>query len=116
LSNIIYTTGLGAMCAGCRRPIAQCVCKSAGGKALRAHAGAVRVSRLTQGRAGKAVTAISGLSLTGAALAALAGELKRFCGSGGTVKDGVIEIQGEHRERLVAELTRRGFSAKRAGG
>jgi len=104
------------MCAGCRRPVGQCVCKSAQGKPLRADAAAVRVRRQTQGRAGKGVTIINGLPLSEAALTALAGELKRFCGSGGTVKDAVIEIQGEHRDRLVAELIRRGFAAKRAGG
>jgi translation initiation factor 1 len=76
----------------------------------------VRVSRQTQGRAGKGVTVITGLPLTAATLAALASELKRLCGSGGTVKDGSIEIQGEHRDRLVAELSRRGFAARRAGG
>lgn len=59
---------------------------------------------------------ISGLPLTGAELEQLAGELKRRCGSGGTVRDGAIEIQGEHRDTLVAELERRGISAKRAGG
>lgn len=116
MTNLVYSTGLGAMCAGCRRPVAQCACKSANGKPLRAAAGAVRVGRHTQGRAGKGVTAISGLPLAPAALATLAGELKRLCGSGGAVKDGVIEIQGEHRDRLVAELLRRGFVAKRAGG
>jgi translation initiation factor 1 len=76
----------------------------------------VRVSRQTQGRAGKGVTVITGLPLTAETLAALASELKRLCGSGGTVKDGSIEIQGEHRDRLVAELSRRGFAARRAGG
>jgi translation initiation factor 1 len=76
----------------------------------------VRVSRQTQGRAGKAVTLITGLPLAAGTLAALASELKRLCGSGGTVRDGSIEIQGEHRDRLVAELIRRGFAAKRAGG
>ena len=76
----------------------------------------VRVSRQTQGRAGKAVTLISGLPLSNAALEALAAELKRCCGSGGTVRDGAIEIQGEHRDRLVEELSRRGFTAKRSGG
>jgi len=78
--------------------------------------GVVRVSRQTQGRAGKGVTVITGLPLTAETLAALASELKRLCGSGGTVKDGSIEIQGEHRDRLVAELSRRGFAARRAGG
>ena len=113
--SIVYSTGIGAICPGCRRPIAQCVCKSAQGKPVRA-AEAVRVSRQTQGRAGKGVTVISGLPLPPAALALLAGELKRHCGSGGTVRDGLIEIQGEHRDRLVQELIRRGFAAKRSGG
>jgi translation initiation factor 1 len=76
----------------------------------------VRVSRQTQGRAGKGVTVITGLALKAETLAALASELKRLCGSGGTVKDGSIEIQGEHRDWLVAELSRRGFTARRAGG
>ncbi len=76
----------------------------------------MRVSRQTQGRAGRGVTVISGLQLTAAELEALASELKRRCGSGGTVRDGVIEIQGEHRDTLVAELARRGIAAKRAGG
>jgi translation initiation factor 1 len=78
--------------------------------------GPVRVARQTQGRAGKAVTVVSGLPLDRQALEALAAELKRRCGSGGTVRDGLIEIQGEHRDTLVAELTGRGFAAKRSGG
>jgi translation initiation factor 1 len=113
--NIVYSTGLGAICPGCRRPIAQCVCKGAHGQPSRP-AAAVRVSRQTQGRAGKGVTVISGLPLSPEALAALAAELKRHCGSGGTVKQGLIEIQGDHRDRLVAELIRRGHAAKRSGG
>ena len=91
-------------------------CKDARGKALAVGAGQVRVSRQTQGRGGKAVTLITGLPLGADDLAALAGELKRRCGSGGTVREGAIEIQGEHRDTLVAELLRRGFAAKRAGG
>ena len=114
--SIVYRTGSGRICPGCRRPIAQCACKTAKGQALRADAGMVRVSRQTQSRAGKAVTIITGLPLTGDQLAQLASELKRRCGSGGTVKDGAIEIQGEHRDTLVAELVRRGFAAKRSGG
>jgi translation initiation factor 1 len=114
--SIVYTTGVGRICPGCRRPIAQCACKDAAGRALRADAGNVRVSRQTHSRAGKAVTVITGLPLAAAELALLASELKRHCGSGGTVKDGAIEIQGEHRDTLVVELVRRGFAAKRAGG
>lgn len=83
---------------------------------MRADAGKVRVSRQTQSRAGKAVTLITGLPLAAAELEALARELKRHCGSGGTVKDGVIEIQGEHRDAVVAQLVARGFAAKRSGG
>jgi len=113
---VVYSTGIGAICPGCRRPRAQCVCKSVTGKALRSDAGVVRVSRQTQGRSGKGVTLISGLSLAPAELAALATELKRRCASGGTIRGENIEIQGEHRDTLVAELIRRGFTARRAGG
>jgi translation initiation factor 1 len=78
--------------------------------------GIVRVRRETQGRGGKTVTTISGVPFADDALAVLASELKRRCGTGGTAKDGVIEIQGDHRDVLVAELERRGFTVKRAGG
>ena len=71
--------------------------------------GAVRVSRETQGRKGKGVTVISGLGLPPNELDALATELKKHCGSGGSVDNGRIEIQGDHRDRLVEELTRRGW-------
>jgi translation initiation factor 1 len=114
--SIVYSTGVGRMCPGCRRPLAQCACKTAAAAAARAAAGKVRVSRQTQSRAGKAVTLITGLALAEAQLAALARDLKRHCGSGGTVKDGAIELQGEHRDAVVAELLRRGFAARRSGG
>lgn len=114
-SNIVYSTGLGRICAGCRRPEAGCVCRSAEGQAQRGQK-PIRVARTTQGRGGKVVTVISGLPMTEAQLQQLAGELKRHCGSGGTVREGNIEIQGEHRDMLVAELVRRGFAAKRSGG
>jgi len=81
-----------------------------------ADAGVVRVSRQTQGRAGKGVTVITGLPLSATDLQSLATELKRRCGSGGTVREGLIEIQGEHRDKLVEELIQRGFPARRAGG
>ena len=76
----------------------------------------VRVSREVAGRGGKGVTVISGLTLDAAQLEELAARLKRLCGAGGAVKNGRIEIQGEHRDRLVAELCRQGIAAKRAGG
>jgi len=78
--------------------------------------GIVRVRRETQGRGGKTVTTVSGVGLAEDALRALAGELKRRCGSGGSVKDYVIEIQGDHRDAVIAELESRGYTVKRAGG
>jgi translation initiation factor 1 len=76
----------------------------------------VRVGREVAGRGGKGVSVIRGLPLPPDALEELATRLKRLCGAGGGVRDGAIEIQGEHRDRLVAELLRLGYEAKRAGG
>ena len=114
--SIVYSSDVGRICPGCRRPMAQCACKDTRGKPARPGSGVVRVSRVTQGRGGKAVSVITGLPLAEAALAALARELKQRCGSGGTVREGTIEIQGEHRDTLVAELLQRGYAARRAGG
>ncbi|RYZ00504.1 MAG: translation initiation factor Sui1 [Comamonadaceae bacterium] len=112
--GLVYSTEAGRMCPGCRRPVAQCTC----GKAAPPPAGdgIVRVSRETKGRGGKAVTLVRGVALDEAALAALGKDLKAACGSGGTVKDGVIEVQGDHADKLVGLLTQRGMRVKRAGG
>jgi len=116
--GLVYSTGVGRICPGCLRPLADCVCKTAKAAEARnvARGGAVRVGRETQGRKGKGVTVISGLPLAPDALDELATKLKKRCGSGGTVRDGLIEIQGDHRDVLVAELTRLGWAAKRSGG
>ena len=114
--SIVYRSDVGRICPGCRRPVAQCACKDQRGQPQPNAAGAVRVSRQTQGRGGKAVTLVTGLPLDAQELVTLAGELKRRCGSGGTVREGTIEIQGEHRDALVVELQRRGYAAKRSGG
>ena len=76
----------------------------------------VRVGRETSGRSGKGVSIVTGLPLSAAELEALATRLKKLCGAGGAVKDGSIEIQGDHRDRLVQELIRLGYEAKRSGG
>ena len=76
----------------------------------------VRVSRETKGRGGKAVTLVTGITLADKDLDALGKQLKASCGSGGTVKDGVIEVQGDHIDRVVALLVAQGYKAKRAGG
>lgn len=113
--GVVYSTGTGRNCPDCGQPKALCCCKSSRSVAPAAD-GIVRVSRQTQGRAGKGVTVIAGLPLAGEALAVLCTELKRRCGSGGTVKAGVIELQGEHRDLMVRELQARGYTVKRAGG
>ncbi len=87
-----------------------------GSRALSPAEQKVRVGREVSGRGGKAVTVVTGLVLGDAELETLAGELKRNCGAGGGVRDGKIEIQGEQRDRVVAELVKRGYPAKRAGG
>ena len=76
----------------------------------------MRVGRETRGRKGKGVTVVKGLPLAGAELDELATRLKKRCGSGGTVDAGTIEIQGDHRDTLVAELGRLGYTVKRSGG
>jgi len=76
----------------------------------------VKVGRETKGRRGKGVTLISEVPLGEAALLELAATLKQKCGTGGTVKDGVIEIQGDFRDRLTAELEKLGYKVKRVGG
>jgi translation initiation factor 1 len=113
--GIVYSTDIGERCPNCLRPVRECVCKK-GTPGKASSDGVVRVSRETQGRKGKGVTVISGLGLPADRLAALATELKKKCGSGGAVGNGRIEIQGDHRDKLVQELTQRGFKAKRAGG
>ena len=102
------------MCPQCGHPRAQCAC--ARQQSLSKGDGIVRVGRETKGRKGKGVTLIRGLPLGATELQALAKQLKQRCGSGGTVKEGIIEIQGDHRETVLAELARLGYPAKRAGG
>jgi translation initiation factor 1 len=118
-SRIVYRSGDGRVCRGCGFPANACRCKARAAQAAataRATPGPVRVARQTAGRGGKAVSVITGLALAPEALETLARELKQRCGTGGRVVDGTIEIQGEHRDTLVAELARRGITAKRAGG
>jgi translation initiation factor 1 len=113
-AKIVYSTGIGTLCPNCRRAVRECVCpKGAPGAAKPS---AVRVGRETKGRAGRGVTTVSGLPLADADLTELAAKLKKRCGSGGTIRDGVIEIQGEHRDTIVAELLKLGWQAKKSGG
>ncbi|MDP2250082.1 MAG: translation initiation factor Sui1 [Hydrogenophaga sp.] len=111
--GLVYSTEAGRMCPDCRQPVAQCACKRA---VVPAGDGVVRVSRETKGRGGKAVTLVKGVALMGQELAELGKQLKAACGSGGTVRDGVIEIQGDHVDKVVAALQAQGHTVKRAGG
>lgn len=112
--GLVYSTDSGRMCPTCRLPVAQCQCKAA--PARPAGDGVVRVSRETKGRAGKGVTLVRGVPLDDTALTALGKQLKALCGSGGTVKDGTIEVQGDHCERVMEALKAQGYTVKRAGG
>lgn len=117
LSSLVYSTDAGRICPDCRQPVAQCLCKvGKAQKALPEGDGIVRVSRETKGRKGKGVTLVKGLLLDDDALTGLSRELKAACGVGGTVKDGVIELQGDHVETVMERLKRAGHTVKRAGG
>ena len=113
-SRLVYSSETGRICPDCGKPVGTCSCRKQ--SARPAGDGVVRVRRETKGRGGKTVTVITGLSGDDATLKALAAELKKRCGTGGTLKDGVIEIQGDHAELLTTELQKRGYAAKRAGG
>ncbi|MEI8155888.1 MAG: translation initiation factor Sui1 [Burkholderiales bacterium] len=113
LGGLVYSTDSGRMCPTCRNAVAQCVCKLV---AMPTGDGTVRVSRETKGRGGKAVTVVKGVLLDSTALADLGKQLKTACGTGGTVKDGVIEVQGDHCDRVIQTLKMQGYTVKRAGG
>lgn len=115
--GLVYSTDQGRMCPQCARPLNDCQCKKASAKKSASNSdGIVRLQRQTQGRGGKVVTTISGIDLADDDLKQLAKKLKQFCGSGGTINDGVIEIQGDHRNILKPQLERLGYSVKMAGG
>ncbi len=103
------------MCPACGKPVDECICRQEK-KAVSVGDGIVRVGRETKGRKGKGVTVITGLPLDEQGLQKLATDLKQRCGAGGTVKGNTIEIQGDHRDLLVADLTARGYAVKRSGG
>lgn len=113
--GLVYSTEGGRMCPACRHPVAECACRSVP-KTCAQGDGTLRVSCETKGRGGKAVTVIRGLDLDSVALAALGKRLRTACGAGGAVKDGVLELQGDHRSRVVEGLRAEGWTVKLAGG
>lgn len=113
-SRLVYSTDQGRLCPECGQ--AQHIGACENNASTPTGDGIVRIQRQTKGRKGKGVTLITGLALHDKELNSLAKQLKKKCGTGGTVKDGVIEIQGDYRERLLEELTKLGHKAKLAGG
>lgn len=113
VGGLVYSTDAGRMCPVCRKPVASCTCGQ--NQALPKTDGVVRVSRETKGRGGKSVTLVKGLALDALALAQMGKQLRAACGSGGTVKGGVIEVQGDHCELVMQTLKDQGHVVKRAG-
>ena len=113
--NRVFSTDKGRLCTGCGEAVVDCRCAT-----LKADTplgdGKVRVTLDTKGRNGKAVTLVSGLAMSLSDIEALAKTLKTRCSSGGAVKNGVIEIQGDHRPTVLALLQSKGITAKQAGG
>jgi len=113
--RLVYSTDTGRVCTHCQQPIADCACAEASKDRILGD-GNVRVSRESRGRKGKTVTVITGLPLPHSELKKLEKALKARCGTGGTTKDGIIEIQGDARDMVLLELQARGFSVKLSGG
>lgn len=113
LGGLVYSTDGGRHCPDCGQPVGACTCKQT---QIPDGDGIARVRRETKGRGGKTVTTITGVPLAEEPLKELASALKKRCGCGGGLKDGVIEIQGDHVDLLLDELGKRGFKAKKSGG
>ncbi len=115
--GLVYSSEWGRMCPVCEQQIDQCRCKKSNATGGSTPAdGIVRVGRETKGRKGSGVTLITGVPGSEDDLKKLATELKKKCGAGGALKDRVIEIQGDHRDRMVEELQKLGYKVKRSGG
>ena len=109
-SRLIYSTDKGSVCPGCSNPIKECICRQIRRNALPETSGKVRIRHETAGRRNKGVTIIYGLPLSQEQLEKLAKKLKSTFGTGGTVKDYTIELQGDQREKVAVELRRLGYS------
>jgi len=117
-TRLVYSTESGKICSSCQKPVSKCTCKKKEPRSQTniKYDGIIRIQREVKGRKGKTVTTLSGFLITDAELKNLATRLKRRCGTGGSVKDGVIIIQGDHRDTLVVELKNQGFNVKISGG
>ncbi|SDZ96836.1 translation initiation factor 1 (eIF-1/SUI1) [Desulfuromusa kysingii] len=114
-SRLVYSDEMGSTCKNCGHPLQKCHCNQQPDKHPKSD-GIVRIQRETKGRKGKGVTILTGIPLNGPELKSLAKTLKQKCGTGGTIKNGVIEIQGDHRDLLFDLLSAKGWQVKKAGG
>ena len=117
-SRLVYSTETGSICRLCQRPVSKCVCRKIKSRSQIKIImdGIIRVQREVKGRKGKTVTTVAGFQVDDDELKLVAAQLKRKCGTGGSVKDGIIIIQGDHRDALLSELKKQGYTAKIAGG
>jgi translation initiation factor 1 len=117
-TRLVYSTGTGRICSASQKPAKECTCRKKKSKSQSniKYDGIIRIQREAKGRKGKTVTTISGFQIKTDELKKLATRLKRRCGTGGTVKDGIIIIQGDHRNVVLSELKKQGYIAKLAGG
>jgi len=117
-SKWVYSTETGQICPGCQKPVSDCTCKKKQPKTGPRFTldGIIRIRREVKGRKGKTVTTVSGFDADDVELKRLGKQLKQHCGSGGSVKDGMIFIQGDHRNRIETFLSQAGHTVKIAGG
>ena len=117
-SRLVYSTETGKICPSCQKPVSECTCRKKKSRSQTniKYDGIIRIKREVKGRKGKTVTTVSAFQLADDELKSLAAQLKRKCGTGGSVKDGIIIIQGDHRDALLSELQKHGYTAKLAGG
>ena len=117
-TRLVYSTESGKICPSCQKSASACSCKKKkpGSQTTIKIDGIIRVQREVKGRKGKTVTTVSGFQISADELKNLATQLKRRCGTGGSVKDGIIIIQGDHRDTLLSELRKRNYTVKLAGG
>ena len=117
LSRLVYSTEAGDVCPECRQSKNACCCQeNADSDRIASLDGVVRIRRETSGRKGKGVTTVAGVPLAEAELKKLAKQVKQHCGTGGSLKDGIIEIQGDHRDTIKAFLEKQDYKVKLAGG
>ena len=112
--GLVYSTESGRVCPGCEMPVDECCCSDEQG--VPGGDGVVRVRRETKARRGKTVTVITGVPLDSTGVKKVCKELKQKCSSGGTVKDNVIELQGDHKDKVIELLKQKGWQVKAAGG